>query len=280
MMVQIPDEEGEDDRYMVPALVRGLQILQWLSIEGEPRTLVEIANGIGQTRSAAYRAVYTLEKLGYLGSDSDGRKMIVKDLPRRSAGTLDFDLAEMALPILRDLRDESGWSAHLGVLSDFDVVYLARVPTHRPVASTIVVGARLPAFSTTMGRVLLAGLSQAEVTSRFQAAMAKGELTPHAVLADILKQMEADKLLGFVSQISSFEAGIASVAAPIVDASGRTVASINMSGAALHVGREQIDRLYKGQVIAAADRISAAIAQTFPSGPSANRLSQKERLAK
>lgn len=278
-MVRTPEDEGEDDRYMVPALARGLQILQRLSAEGEPRTLVEIAAAVGLTRSAAYRSVYTLEKLGYLTSDSDGRKMIAKDLPRRSAGTLDHELADIALPILRDLRDESGWSTHLGVLRDFNVVYLARVPTHRPVASTIVVGARLPAFSTTMGRVLLAGLSQAEVVSRYEAAIAHAE--PVGDLAEILKQMEADKLLGFVSQISSFEAGIASVAAPVVDAEGRTVAAINMSGAALHVTREHIDRLYKGQVIAAADRISAAIARVSPAGhPSIDHSSQKERLVK
>ncbi|MFC7557433.1 IclR family transcriptional regulator [Pseudoroseomonas wenyumeiae] len=152
-----------DERYLVPALIRGLGLLQAFGPGRTEMTLAELAAAIGVTRSAAYRLAYTLEHLGFLRHDPRGRRYALgPEVLRLGYGYLaSRDLVEVAGPALEALRDRTGWSAHLGILEGTEVVYVARVPTRRSVASNVQLGSRLPAHATAMGRILLAALPEA-----------------------------------------------------------------------------------------------------------------------
>ena len=253
-------KEGDmSERYVVPALTRGLNILQDLSGDRRKQTLSEVAATLGVTRSSAYRLLFTLSHLGFVVFDSETKTYSLgPQVLQLGYGYLaSRDLVEVAMPHLVRLRDRTGWSAHLGELHGRDVIYLARVATRRSIASTVHVGTRLPARSTTMGRVLLSGLSAAQVHDlyRDEPGIGGGEKSP-AVFAAFIDQLAADAAAGVVVQNSGYEPGVASIAAPIRDITGHVVAAVNISAVALLTNDTELNGPLKAEVLAVADAIS------------------------
>ncbi len=246
-----------DERYLVPALIRGLTILQRLSGETRGLTLSEVAAALGVTRSSAYRLLFTLGHMGFVVFDADTKTYALgPEVLRLGYGYLaSRDLVEVATPHLVRLRDRTGWSAHLGELQGRDVVYLARVATRRSIASTVHVGTRLPARATTMGRILLSGLSSDEVRDLYRDQPYSGE-AGQGSLADLDAQLATDRANGVVVQVSGYEPGVASVAAPVRDTSGQIIAAINISAVALLTTETDLQGPLTAEVVATAQAIS------------------------
>jgi DNA-binding IclR family transcriptional regulator len=221
--------DHEEDRYLVPGLMRGLQVLGAFTPERREMSLSEVARAIGQSRSATFRTVYTLARMGYLLHD-DRRKIysLGPAVMRLGYGYMaNRELVEIAMPELERLRDETDWSTHLGVRDGARVLYMQRAPSRLGMGSLVHVGSRLPAASTTMGRVLLAALDDDTLRMLFRdgpPAVSGGALL---ALPDILAQARRDREAETIVQIGSFEAGVASVAAPVRDLSGAVIAAIN-----------------------------------------------------
>lgn len=256
-----------DERYLVPALVRGLGILSTLSNVTPNPTLSEVAASLGVTRSSAYRLLYTLSHLGFV--DYDARAKTYALGPQVLALGYGYlasrDITAVALPHLERLRDRTGWSAHLGELHGREVVYLARVPTRRLVSSTVHVGTRLPAHATTMGRILLSGLSDQEIRDRYQQDMAQPlNLSPYGSVAALLEQIAIDRANGAVVQNSVYEQGVASAAAPIRDVTNRIVGAINISAVATLISEAELNGPLKDEVVAAAAMISRDLGRQNP----------------
>ncbi|WP_420325995.1 IclR family transcriptional regulator [Mameliella sp.] len=223
-----------EDRYLVPGLIRGLQVLTAFTPERREMSLSEIAREIGQSRSAAFRSVYTLAQMGYLLHD-EARKTYALGpaVMRLGFGYLATrELVEIALPELERLRDETDWSTHLGVRDGTLVLYMLRVPSRLGLGSIVHVGSRLPAANTTMGRVLLADLDEETLIALYRDADAQRTTRNTAPgMTELLAQWRADRNSDTVTQVGSFEAGITSVAAPLRDMSGKIVAAINATSA-------------------------------------------------
>ncbi|MBX9846347.1 MAG: IclR family transcriptional regulator [Xanthobacteraceae bacterium] len=250
---------GADARYLVPALDRGLQILQTLAGDRRKLSLSEIAAALGVTRSSAYRLLYTLGHFGFVDCDPETKNyMLGSQVLRLGYGYLaSRDLVEVAMPHLVRLRDRTSWSAHLGELHGRDVLYLARVPTRRSIASTVHVGTRLPAHATAMGRILLSQLSEAEVLELYQDEPAVAPGAAKAVdAAGLVRQLAEDRASGVVVQNAVYEPGVASVAAPIHDVTGKILAAINISTVALFTTDAELNGPLKAEVLAAARAIS------------------------
>jgi DNA-binding IclR family transcriptional regulator len=244
---------------MVPGLVRGLEVLQAFSPERSRLSLRDLAAATGVTRSAVFRIAYTLSELGFLVHDAAARQYALGSaLLRLGYGYLaPRALVEAALGPLEALRDATGWSAHLGILDGAVVVYLLRAPTRRGLASIVHVGSRLPAHATSMGRILLAQLSSAEIVELYRgvALVGVGPRTPTTVAA-LLAQARRDAELGHVLHRGEFERGVASVAAPLRDASGRVVAAINIAGTVARPADVKPDGAIVSSVLNAALAIS------------------------
>jgi DNA-binding IclR family transcriptional regulator len=253
------DDAAGDERYLVPALMRGLQVLQSLSGETRRLSLSELAEAIGVTRSSAYRLIYTLDHMGFLKSDAQTKTYTLGPQALRIgyAYLKSRDLVAVAAPHLEHLRDVTGWSAHLGELQGRDVVYLARMATRRSVASNVQVGARLPAHATAMGRVLLAALPESEVRALYRDTLlqAYSAQTPTTIDA-LLAQLKVDRLNGFVLQDSGFEPGVASVAAPIRDVAGEIVAAINVSAVTILTREGELHGVLKSEILKTAEALS------------------------
>jgi len=213
---------AERDPYLVPGLLRGLQALRAFSPLRPEMGLSEIAEALGVSRSAAFRTVYTLAAEGCLLAVGPG--------PRYRLGPAvvglgygyhaSRELLEVAQPPLERLRDACDWSAHLGVLDGRHILYLLRIPASDGLSSLVHVGSRLPAASTSMGRVFLAHRS-----TRFVRALYRG-LEP-AALQRILEARKRDRRQPHVASLGSFETGLCSVAAPVRDLGGGVVAAIS-----------------------------------------------------
>ena len=263
-------DQPADERYLVPALIRGLKILSTLSAESSKLTLSEVAASLGVTRSSAYRLLYTLGHLGFVDYDARTKNYALgpQVLTLGYGYLASRDIIDVATPHLVRLRDRTGWSAHLGELHGREVVYLARVATRRPIASTVHVGTRLPAHVTTMGRILLSAMSDRDIRELYHDDITKPfSLKPFAGVEELLERIGADRANGVVVQNAGYEPGIASVAAPIHDVTDRVVAAINVSAIALYTSEDELDGPLKTEVLTAAAAISRDLGQrvTAPS---------------
>jgi DNA-binding IclR family transcriptional regulator len=267
-----PPNSGDraDVRYLVPALTRGLEILQMLSGERRRTTLSEAAASLGVTRSSAYRLLYTLSHLGFVEYDAETKSYALgpKVLHLGYSYLASRDLVEVATPYLVRLRDRTGWSAHLGELHGREVVYLARIATRRSIASTVHVGTRLPARVTTMGRVLLSGLANDDVRALYRdEPFGKSPTRTPGSLDQMLKQLASDRANGAVVQNSVYEPGVASVAAPIRDTTDRVVAAVNISAIAIFTNDAELNGALKAEVVAAAEAISRDLGRKIAPEP-------------
>jgi DNA-binding IclR family transcriptional regulator len=246
-----PDGDGVDERYMVPALTRGLDVLRTLSDARRRLTLSEVAAALDVTRSSAYRLLYTLAHLGFVAYDAQTKSYALgPQILHLGYGYLaSRDLVEVAMPHLVRLRDRTSWSAHLGELQGREVVYVSRVATLRSIASTVHVGTRLPAHATTMGRILLSSLAEQAIRELYHDH-------PSLLSKGLLDQLGTDRKNGFVVQNAGYEPGVASVAAPIRDVTNRVVAAINISAVSLFTNDAELNGPLKAEVIAAAAAIS------------------------
>ena len=143
-----------EERYIVPALARGIAILQGFGRDRPVMTMAEIARAHALPRATAFRLINTLEDAGFLVREPNGQGY------RLGAAVLSLgfsylagqDLPDVARPVLERLRDRTGASAHLAIRDGGHIVYLLRAPGQSALTSNIGVGTRLPAYASTMGR--------------------------------------------------------------------------------------------------------------------------------
>ena len=156
------------------SLERGLSVIRVLNVPAPGLTLTDVAREAGLTRAAARRFLLTLVDLGYVRCKDRRFSLTPSVLELGYSFLSSLTLPEIAQPHLRDLVQRVHESSSVSVLDGTDVVYVAREPTQRIMTVAIAVGTRFPAYATSMGRVLLAGLDDAELDAFF----GRAELTP------------------------------------------------------------------------------------------------------
>jgi IclR family pca regulon transcriptional regulator len=228
----------------VQSLGRGLAVIRALSAPGSGLTLTEVARASGLTRASARRFLLTLERLGYVRGHRRLFALTPRVLELGYSYLSSLSLPEIAEPHLERLAQQVHESSSVSVLDGDEIVYVARVPTKRIMTVSISVGTRFPAYATSMGRVLLAELDGAELDSFLERAelrpLTDGTLTSAAALREELARVRRQ---GWALVDQELEVGLRSVAAPIRDASRRTVAAVNVSA---HAGRTTLDEVRRG----------------------------------
>lgn len=225
----IPTTPEPGDGY-VQSLARGLAVLRAFDSEHPELSLSDVGRRTGLTRATARRLLLTLVELGYVRFDGKLFSLAPAVLELGYAYLSSQRLPELARPRLEDLSARLLESTSLALLDGTDIVYVARVARRRIMTVDIHVGTRFPAYATSMGRVLLAGLTPAELDDYFRTA-ALSALTVQTIhdesaLRELLDQVRRD---GYVIVDQELEPGLRSMAAPVVDAAGRTVAAVNVS---------------------------------------------------
>ncbi len=238
-----PEPEPDRPPEFVQSLERGLAVIRAFSHDRPRLTLSDVARETGMTRAAARRFLITLESLGYVSSDGRLFSLRPSVLQLGYAYLSSFSLAEIAQDHLEELAEELHESCSASVLDGDDIVYVARASTNRIMTIGLSVGARLPAYCTSMGRVLLAAMD-AEAMDRYLATANLEERTDRTITdpSSLRNELVRVREQGFCVLDQELEDGVRSVAVPVRDASGRVVASINTSAHASRVTTEILSR--------------------------------------
>lgn len=215
----------------VEALAKGLAILESFDAANSESTLSEVARNVGLSPAAARRSLITLTALGYVGQKNKRFHLRPKVLALGSAFYFSAHIDEVLQPFLRDLVDKFGDASSVGTLEGGDVIYIAHSSVQRARRAAAVVGARYPAYATSLGRVLLAGLSADRLDAYFSG------LTPHPLTSktttdpdQLSAEIAAVREAGYSATVDQLDYGITALAVPIRGMDGRTVAALNTSG--------------------------------------------------
>ncbi|MFF4126338.1 IclR family transcriptional regulator [Microbispora rosea] len=247
----------------VQSLARGLAVIRAFDAASPELTLSEVARKTGLTRAAARRFLLTLADLGYVRTDGRLFALSPRVLELGYAYLSSLSLPEVALPHLERLAAEVHESASVSVLDDTDIVYVARVPTARIMRVTIAIGTRFPAYCTSMGRVLLAGLPPEDLDA-YLARAALERLTPHTTTSPDALRAALDRVRaqGWAMVDQELEEGLRSIAAPIRDRGGRVMAAVNISSHASRTTVESARRDLLPPLLATAAGIEADLHAT------------------
>jgi IclR family pca regulon transcriptional regulator len=263
--VTAPSDVPARGTHFVQSLERGLAVIRAFDASSPELTLSEVARLTGLTRAAARRFLLTLVDLGYVRTDGRLFALSPRVLELGYAYLSALTLPEVAEPHLERLVAEVRESSSVSVLDGEDIVYVARVPTSRIMRVAINVGTRFPAYATSMGRVLLAGLADEELEAFLQRADLR-RLTERTVTTPdaLRRELRRARSQGWALVDQELEEGLRSVAAPIRDRSGQVIAAVNVSAHASRTSKEAMRRELVPPLLAAAARIEADLRVANP----------------
>lgn len=251
---------SRDDPDVIDSVDKALQVMTVFSAEDPELSVSRVAELTGLTRATARRILLTFVRLGF-AEERDRRFRLTAKVLRLGYGYLSSSpWWETAEGHMRSLSTSLQESSSLAALDGDEVVYLARVPSPRSVAITLNIGSRLPAYPTSLGRVLLAALPE-PAREEYLRSVRLRPLTPHTVtdpdrLREILEQVRHD---GYALIDGEREEGVRSVAAGVRHR-GEVVAALNVSVNAARLSVEELRARCAPLVIEHADAISAEIA--------------------
>lgn len=236
-------EAREKPAEFVEALAKGIAILEAFDAANPEMTLSEVARRVGLTPAAARRSLLTLETLGYIGRRDKRFHLRPKLMALGSAFYFSARIDEILREDLQGIVDRFGDASSVGTLDGGDVIYVAHVTVQRARRAAAVVGARYPAYATSMGRVLLAGLPDDRIDAYLKTYEPK-KLTsktctnPRALRAELMVARRD----GYAATVDQLDYGITALAVPIRGADGATIAALNTSG---YTGMTSPDQLVK-----------------------------------
>lgn len=256
--------KGEpDDPYAVPALERGLRLLALFTRSRPELSAIEITRALALPHATVYRLLHTLEKAGLLRRTALGYTLGPRILTLGYEYLSSQSLIELARSELEALRDRTDTSANMGVLDGRDVIYIGHVPSRRPIATRMQVGSRFEAHTSSIGRLLLAGLPHDALAALYKGVKLVRRLNDSpATFAELETVIARDAKRGYVINRGVYDEGIIAVAAPIFDHTGTAVAGVNISGPASSFTSADLKGAIKDQVCASAARISALMGFT------------------
>lgn len=251
-----------DDRYTVPALQRGLQLLMQFSREDRELTGAELSRRLDLPRASVFRMLFTLEQGGFVERVGDGNsyKLGLAVLRLGFEYLASMELTEHGRPVIEELRDRCGYSAHLVVRDGRDVVFIAKAAGHNAMFHSIQVGARLPAHATVLGRLLLGNLDLAALRHLYPESPLPA-YTPRTptTLEQLKILIDLHRLDGYGVSQGGFETGISTIGAPVFNDRGEVAAAVSIAVPAQHVNETELPQLIeqvKGAAAQLTDRIS------------------------
>lgn len=241
----------------VQSFARGLEVIRSFSASAPRQTLSEVAERSGLSRAGARRILLTLESLGYVRSDGRLFSLSPRILDLGFAYLSSMPIWNLAEPVMQALVSEVRESCSAAVLDGTDIVYVLRVPTHKIMSISLGVGSRLPAYCTSMGRMLLSALPQAELM-RCLAASDRTARTKYTVtgIKDLASRIAQVRKQGWSLVNQELEEGLVSMAAPITNRAGQMVAALNISGQANRTSAKVMQETMLPPLLAAAQAVS------------------------
>jgi IclR family pca regulon transcriptional regulator len=259
-----PANPGQADGSFSQSLGRGLAVLSAFGPDRAALGISDLAKQIGLTRSTTHRYVSTLAHLGYLIQDGDTKKYRlgprVLDLGFSAINSM--ELREISGPHLRALSDETGFTVNMAILDGADIVYVDRCRSprsgQREIDLNLHVGSRLPAYCTSMGKVLLAYLPSDRLADALD-GLELGRRGPNTLTerADLEADLALVRERGVAINDEELATGLRSIAAPVYSQAGGAAAAVNIAVHRSMVSMEDLVARYGPTLKRAAAEISA-----------------------
>ncbi len=252
------DEFVGDPNFMA-SLARGLLVIQSFTPQTPQMTISQLAAKTGISRAAVRRCLYTLSKLGFAGAE-DGSRYALRPhmLALSNSYTTTNSLTAAAQPILERLSAALRESFSVATLDGDEIVYVARSTVSRVMSDDLHIGSRLPAYCTSMGRVLLAHLP----AEQLEQYLARVVLTAHT--ARTVSSVDKLRLAlrnvrrqGYALVDQEYEVGLRSLAVPVHSPNGRVAATINLSGSAPRISTYEMQTRFLPHLRNAAGELGA-----------------------
>lgn len=249
------------DKEFMATLAKGLAVLGTFDKQRPAMTLSQAAKANGLSRATARRILRTLAELGYVAQN--GREFSL------SSGILKLGFAylatqnwiEQATPLMRQLSEQFHESCSAAILEGTEIVYVARIPARRIMSVTLAVGTRLPAFHTSLGRIQLGFLDNAEIWRRLISLRIEA-YTPSTItdVQALYERVKEDHEQGFSIVDEELERGLRSIAVPVVDRTGQMVAGLNVSTHSTRTTRNEMRERFLPSLRSVAEQISLSVA--------------------
>jgi IclR family transcriptional regulator, pca regulon regulatory protein len=246
----------------IQSLERGLAVLRAFSADRPAMTLSEVARATDLTRATARRLLLTFEALGYMRSDGRLFELTPKVLDLGYAYVSSLKLPDIAQPFMEALSEKVHESVSAAVLDGREIVYVARVPTKRIMTIALSLGSRLPAVTTSLGRALLAELSD-DALDAFLAGAPVAKLTERTITdpAELRAAIVAVRQQGYAVVDQELEVGVRSASTVLRNRRGCALAAINVSTHAGRVSLEELTTDFVPELLATAEAITAQLAR-------------------
>lgn len=221
------------DRDLMGGLAKGLAVIETFSAERPRQSISEAAGAAGLDRATTRRCLLTLAHLGYADYDGKFFTLTPRVLRLGTACLAAMPLPQRVQPHLDALSERSHESSSVAVLDGPEIVYVARAAQKKVMSIALMPGTRLPAYCTSLGRVLLAGLPEAALA----ACLAQSQLAPRTPFtltdpAALLAEIARVRAQGYAVINQEVEIGLRSIAVPLRNARGQVVAALNIGLAA------------------------------------------------
>lgn len=246
------------DPSFMTSLARGLAVIRAFSERRKSMTIAQISQKTGIPRAAVRRCLFTLAQLGYVSDDNRSFSLLPKVMSLGHAYLSSTPLPVMAQPFLDHVRETLHEACSLAILDGDDILYIARSATTTRIMSVdLKIGSRLPAYCTSMGRVLLAAMPQAELDAYLLREELK-PLTDRTITsrASLLQALTAVRQNGWAIVDQELELGLRSLAVPIHDTSGTVMGAMNVSVQAARVPVKELETRFLPVLLEASRELS------------------------
>lgn len=229
----------------VASLAKGLRVIECFGTNRQRLSVSEAAGAAGLDRASARRILLTLHAEGYAEYDGKYFTLTPRILRLGVSALASLPLPQIVQPWLDQLSDKMGQSCSVSILDGTEIVYLARAAQKRVMSIGLMPGSRLPAHCTSMGRVLLAALPESQAARTVEMS----DLTPRTPLSltapeEILERIAEVRRSGYALIDQEVELGLRSIAVPLYNVSGSTVAALNIGMAATQESIEVLPDRY------------------------------------
>jgi IclR family transcriptional regulator, pca regulon regulatory protein len=254
------DNSVAKDKEFMLTLAKGLAVLNSFGRDRPTMTLSQAAQSVDLSRATARRVLHTLVKLGYVEQNDRQFALSPRIMQLGFSYVSSQSWIDRAVPLMKSLSERFHETCSAAILEGTEIIYVARIPGRRIMSTALAVGSRLPAFHSSMGRIQIGFLDEAEIWRRLKSVRIE-PMTPSTItdLQALRERILDDHRNGFSIVDEELERGLRSIAVPIADRDGQCVGAINLSTHSTRTTRNAMRETFLPELKAVAAQVSALV---------------------